>query len=291
MCPNCEVSLTPHRNGAELRCHYCDLRTPAKATCDTCGGRNFFLAGLGTEQVEQALSKRLPDARIVRLDKDTITRKGALEKILSDFSKRKYNVLVGTQIVTKGHDFPEVTLVGVLCADTGMYLPDFRSAERTFQLLSQVSGRAGRGDSPGRVIVQTFNPEHYAITHACNHDYAEFFADETSRRSDPGYPPFVRLALLRAKSKNPTSARSFLLMVANSLRQLLREQNQTDVRILGPSPCAISKIKELFRFQLLIKAPTPSVCNSVANKALRIADQWKHSDVQWRMDIDPQSVL
>lgn len=291
MCPNCAVSLTAHAKGRTLHCHYCGHSQPADIVCPDCGGINFYLAGMGTEQVESEVQKRFPDAKIARLDRDTTTVKGAMMRILSDFAARKYDVLVGTQMVTKGHDFPHVTLVGVLTADQGMALPDFRSGERTFQLLSQVAGRAGRGDYPGRVIVQTFSPDHYSISAACHHDYKGFFNREMESRTFPPYPPFARIALFRAKSLKENKARSFLLMVANSLRQTVRENQMEKVLILGPTASPISKITNQYRFQMLIKAPTPSVLLQVARQALEEAGKWNHPGVTWHLDVDPQNML
>lgn len=291
MCPNCEVSLTPHRQGHQLHCHYCDFQKPANVVCEHCGGTNFFLAGLGTEQVQAALLEQFPKASIARLDKDTIGRKGALSKILTDFGQKRYDILIGTQIVTKGHDFPQVTLVGVLSADVGMNLPDFRSAERTFQLISQVAGRAGRGKKPGKVIVQTFNPNHYAIKTACAHDYKSFYQQEAKRRKVPFYPPYSRLALIRARSKNEKEARSFLMMVAQRLRELIREKKMENVRVLGPTASALSRLSNFYRFQLLIKSDSPSTLLSVSRFINSLGLEWKHTDIDWRIDIDPQNVL
>jgi len=291
MCPNCDVSLTPHFNGKELICHYCDFKMRAETVCPHCGGMNFFLAGLGTEQVEKSVAKNYPGARVARLDKDTTGPKGSLEKILIDFGKGKYDILVGTQIVTKGHDFSNVTLVGVLCADSSMYMPDFRGAEKTFQLLSQVAGRAGRGNEPGKVIIQTFNPDHYSIKAAQGHDFQDFFKMEIERRASPLYPPFVRVALMRSRSKTKNEARAFLIMVANNLRQWVRDEKIEKVIILGPAQSALSKIQGHYRFKLLVKAPSPGVLNLVMRKAELIAVKWKHGDIDWKIDIDPQSVL
>ena len=291
MCPNCDVSLTGHFDGKVLRCHYCDHTRSAATICDHCGGRQIFLAGMGTEQVEKVLAQKFVDARIARLDRDTTVRRGSLQRTLEDFAARKYDILVGTQMVTKGHDFPGVTLVGVISADSSMNLPDFRAAERTFQLLAQVSGRAGRGDRAGRVIVQTFNPDHYAITTAQEHDYRAFYEIESERRRMPTYPPYNRLALMRARSESVEKVRSFILMVAGGLRQTANDLRVDGVNILGPSPSALSKIKGKYRFQLLIKAPTPSLLLQMAARARSLSDQWNHPGVEWRIDIDPQNVL
>jgi primosomal protein N' (replication factor Y) (superfamily II helicase) len=293
MCPNCEVSLTVHGKRDELRCHYCGHSQLANVVCDHCGGMNFFSAGLGTQQVEAAVAELLPEAKVARLDRDTTSRKGSLEKILSEFAAGRHDVLVGTQMVAKGHDFPNVTLVGVLSADTSTNLPDFRAAERTFALLSQVAGRAGRGDKPGKVIVQTFNPEHYAIMTARTHDFPAFYEREIAGRGNPEhlYPPFTRLGLVRARSRNDDSARSFLLMLANSLRQHVRDQGMQDVKLLGPTKSALSKIKTFYRYQLLIKAPSPSILVALVRDARAMAENWKHPGVEWHVDIDPQSLL
>ncbi|MEK7827886.1 MAG: primosomal protein N', partial [Thermodesulfobacteriota bacterium] len=199
-CPSCDLSLTHHAAMGVLKCHHCDFTSKPPTICPACRGNHVRSQGAGTERVEEEVRKFFPEARIARMDSDTTSRKGETERILRGLDRREIDILVGTQMITKGHDFPEITLVGVLAADASMNIPDFRAAERTFQLLTQVSGRGGRGDQPGRVVIQTFNPNHYAIRRAQEHDYVGFYEDELPLRRELGYPPFSRLIGLHFSS-------------------------------------------------------------------------------------------
>ncbi|HXI62153.1 MAG TPA: primosomal protein N', partial [Pyrinomonadaceae bacterium] len=221
-CPNCDVTLTYHRSDQTLVCHYCNHRQRAPSECPNCASKYIYFVGEGTEQIEEILRKRFPEIRMGRIDRDTKTRRHEFEKTLLDFGKGEIDLLVGTQMLAKGHDFPNVTLVGVISVDAGLALPDFRAAERTFQLITQVAGRAGRGALPGRVLIQTYHPHHYALRHATAQDYRGFYDEEIRHRRNHGYPPFVVLALLLVRHKDPERART----TAQQLRNALNEANR-----------------------------------------------------------------
>ncbi|MBA7565912.1 Primosomal protein N' [subsurface metagenome] len=205
-CLNCSVSMTHHMHDGSLRCHYCDFRVKAPPVCPTCGGSRIHSYGMGTERVEEEITSLFPGARVGRMDSDSTSRRGSYERILTSLDRGEIDILVGTQMITKGHDFPSVTLVGVVSADTSLNIPDFRAAEKTFQILTQVSGRGGRGDSPGRVIVQTVNPDNGAIRLARDHNYINFYHDEIAMRRELGYPPFSRMVNLVISSTNEAVA-------------------------------------------------------------------------------------
>ena len=246
-CDNCAVSLTYHSGPKELRCHHCDASRPAPTTCPNCGGPHIRQFGVGTEKVELEARELFPSASIIRMDSDTTRRKGSHARLLNTFREGKADIMVGTQMIAKGLDFPNVSLVGVISADTSLHLPDFNSAERTFQLLTQVAGRAGRGDIPGEVIVQSFSPEHYAIQAASSHDFEGFYRQEIGFREELGYPPFSRL--INVVSTDPVAgyAESRLREWTSSLR--LPE----GVDVLGPAEAPLSKLKGLFRWHVVFK--------------------------------------
>ncbi len=253
-CPRCDVSLTYHRAFRKLTCHYCGFEEPLEARCRGCGARDVVPLGAGTERVVQAVEQILPGSRVARLDRDVTGRTGELEAVIERFRAGEADVLVGTQMVAKGHDFPRVTLVGVVLADAALAFPDFRAAERCFQLLTQVAGRAGRADRPGRVIVQTLQPEHYAIQLALAHDVDRFYAVERELRLDASYPPFSRLGAIRAESMDAHRAEAAL----EQLAEIARRHPDPEGRIAGPAPAPIGKIRDRHRFLLLMFAPTPA---------------------------------
>jgi primosomal protein N' (replication factor Y) len=250
-CPNCDVTLTYHRSEMSLVCHYCNHRRPAPRECPACAGKYIYYVGEGTEQIEEMLRKQFPTLRMARLDRDTTSRRKLFERTILEFGAGELDMLVGTQMLAKGHDFPNVTLVGVVSVDAGLALPDFRSAERTFQLITQVAGRAGRGDRAGRVLIQTFHPHHYALKHACAQDYAGFYKEEIHYRRSISYPPFVALASLLIHSEDLTRAQT----LAADLRLALEAAN-TDraCRILGPAPAPLARLKGEHRIQLILKS-------------------------------------
>ncbi len=290
-CPNCDVSLTYHLDYHSASCHYCDFQAPPPKTCRVCGGQRMYFAGVGTEQVERALGQLVPDAGVIRMDRDTVKGKRGHENILSAFRRREYDILLGTQMVTKGHDFPDVTLVGIIQADTSLSLPDFRSAERTFQLITQVAGRAGRDEKAGRIIVQTFNPAHYAIQCAQKHDFGEFFKQESARRKQHDYPPFTRLALVRISGMNRDETYRWAKELAQVARSKARKLKLPADNILGPARSALARIKNRYRFQILLKGRSPMDVRQMAYQCRLFADKRLPSSVDIRIDIDPQNVL
>ncbi len=252
-CPNCSVTLTFHRLKGRHFCHYCDFSVPAPSVCPSCRSPEITLLGRGTERVEEEVKALFPHARVGRMDRDTTRGRGGHGRILKALEAGRIDILVGTQMIAKGHDFPGVTLVGVVSADATLNLPDFRSAERTFQLITQVMGRAGRGDAPGRVLVQSLAPDHYAIARAVAHDYAGYYAEELAFRQEAGYPPFSHLAALVLSGNNGTEVEKAAEMSAGLLRAL-RLELRGRVEILGPAAAPLSKVRGRFRWQLLLKA-------------------------------------
>lgn len=282
-CPYCSVSLVVHRAEGSARCHYCNhgIRLPRR--CLQCGGLYLELVGVGTERVERELRERFPGARIARLDRDTVRRRGALVVLLRRVAHREVDILVGTQLIAKGHDFPNVTFVGVVSADVGLGLPDFRAAERTFQLLTQVAGRAGRGDVPGEAVVQTLYPDHYTIRHACRQDYQAFFEQEIRFRRAMRYPPAVALINVVVRARTAGAA----MTDAATLVQHLRRETPP-FRVLGPAPAALARLRGEARAQFFIKGTARRAMREALAAALEA-----HPSVQRRtvVDVDPMSVL
>ena len=247
-CPNCDITLTFHKSSNMLRCHYCGYATKRMETCPNCGEK-FKDFGIGTEKVEEELTKLIPNSKIIRMDVDTTTKKNSIAKIIDDFSNKKYNILLGTQMISKGLDFKDVTLVGVINADIGLNYPDFRSSEITFELLEQVLGRSGRSDKEGSVIIQTFNPDHYAIKYTINHDYIGFFNKEMSLRRKLDYPPYYFLCVVKIISKDYDMASNESTKIANIIRKKITK----DEIVLGPSVCNLFKLNNNYRFQIILK--------------------------------------
>ena len=287
-CPNCDVTLTYHRSERVIVCHYCNHREPVPRVCPSCSKKYIYYVGEGTEQLEEMLKLLFPVLRVARIDRDTTARRKVFEQSLADFSAGRIDTLVGTQMLAKGHDFPNVTLVGVVSVDAGLALPDFRSAERTFQLITQVAGRAGRGDRPGRVLIQTYHPYHYSLRHACAQDYEGFFEEELRYRQNHSYPPFVALASLLIHGPDLGRVRSDSLELR---RQLDLVNQDRKCRVLGPAPAPLSRLKGEHRFQILIKSRSRKHLREVADAALKaVAD----SGVNLRsinLEIDPVSIM
>ena len=246
-CPNCDITMTYHKTSNMLRCHYCGYAKRKEKECTSCGAY-YKEYGLGTEKVEEVLKSLVENAKIIRMDIDTTTRKNAHEKIIKSFSKGEYNILLGTQMIAKGLDFENVTLVGIINADISLNFPDFRSSETTFQLLNQVSGRSGRGNKKGKVLIQTFNPDHYAIKYSKNNDYISFYNEELAIRKKLNYPPFCYICLIRIISKDYNEVSNISNKIGNYLKDKIKEEI-----ILGPSTANIFKINNDYRFQIIIK--------------------------------------
>lgn len=287
-CRNCDITLTYHRGDPKLVCHYCGYRVPVPNKCPFCQGEFLYFIGQGTEQLEAMLRKQFPDLDIARIDRDTMKRKGEMAKTLLAFDRGEIDMLVGTQMLAKGHDFHNVTLVGVISVDTGLGLPDFRSAERTFQLITQVAGRAGRGTLAGRVLIQTYYPEHYALRHAVKQDYEGFFNEEIRYRERMAYPPYVVLAqiLLRHADLNVVTE------TARSLRECLDAVNtEKTCRILGPAPASIARLKNEHRVQMLIKGTNRKKLREVLDMGLAEAEERKADMRMVHVEIDPINLM
>ena len=247
-CPNCDISLTYHKSSDSLRCHYCNYTKKCPSKCMKCGSTDIKGIGLGTEKLEQEIIDKFK-ARVIRMDADTTSKKGMHEKIIKEFGLGKYDILLGTQMIAKGLDFPKVTLVGVINADMSLCVPDFRSSERTFQLLSQVSGRAGRGKYPGEVIIQTFNPNHYSIRYAKNHDYLNFYKEEMAIRKQLNYSPYYFITLVRISCKDYEEG----FKHANKIKDCLEKNLSSDTILLGPTMASMFKINNIYNYQCIIK--------------------------------------
>lgn len=283
-CPNCEITLTYHQGQRLLRCHYCDFAQTPPDTCPSCQGE-VQPEGVGTERLEQDLAERFPQARIARMDRDTTTRKGAHQKLVGQMMRGEIDILVGTQMVAKGHDFPQVTLVGVINADSMLNFPDFRSAERTFSLLTQVAGRAGRGALTGQVLIQTYSPDHYALQCAAMHDYQAFYTQEIAFREALGYPPFgflVNLVLAGNEAERVGRAAADL---AGGLEAVAGE-----VEVLGPAPCPLARLRGKTRMQILLKSPQrPALRRLLAH--LEPLRRQLPGGVSLSLDVDPIDML
>ena len=248
-CPNCDISLTYHRVNEQMKCHYCSFEAPVPKSCPECNSEYIRYFGTGTQKVEDELGKILPEARIIRMDVDTTGRKGSHERLLKDFQDGKADILLGTQMIAKGLDFPNITLVGVLSADTMLHLPDFRSSEKTFQLLTQVSGRAGRHELPGEVIIQTYTPEHYSIELAGTQDFDRFYQREMMARKTHSYPPFYYLSLITVSHEELIT----VISATEKITAFVRSRISNHAVVLGPSASPIPRINNRYRYQCLIK--------------------------------------
>jgi len=287
-CPACSVSLTAHRGARVLRCHYCDFTAPHTGACILCGSSQLMELGLGTEQLEAALAAVFPQARVARLDRDTASGQG-VEAVIDRLRNHEVDILVGTQMVTKGHDIPGVTLVGVVLADQSLAFPDFRAAERTFQLLVQVSGRAGRGERPGRVILQTYMPDEPAVRFARTHDYHGFVRAELEARREHAFPPFARLIALRVDAGDEDDARR----TADTLAHFANAQaavRSGQVDLLGPAPAPIARLRARYRYRLLLRSADRRALREVA-QALRLRIEEGVAPARASLDVDPVNML
>lgn len=264
-CTRCAVALRYHRGRSAILCHHCGYQQPAPSSCPSCGGARIAGFGIGTERVEEEVKTEFPQARVLRMDRDTTARKGAHADMIRAFRAGEAHILIGTQMVAKGLDFAGVTLVGVISADTAINLPDFRAAERSYQLLAQVAGRSGRGDKPGQVIVQTFEPEHHAVTYAAAHDYSGFYNHELNLRRELGYPPFSYLANVTASSGTPSVADRLISDAAQAIETSAGGQ----VELLGPAPCAIEFLRGEYRRHILLRAGSRETLTDVLNALVR----------------------
>lgn len=287
-CKNCDITLTYHKFKGKLECHYCNYSTHTPDVCPFCESEFLYFIGRGTEQLEDILLKRFSHLKIARIDRDSMSKKGVLTKTLLAFDRGEIDMLVGTQILAKGHDFHNVTLVGVVSVDTGLGLPDFRAAERTFQLLTQVAGRAGRGDLPGRVLIQTYYPEHYALKFAAEQDFEGFYNAEIRYRQRLGYPPFVVLASIMIKHRDQDYAAKSARILRESLD---RANGEKQCRILGPAQASISRIKNEYRLQIIIKSESRKSLRTTIDAALPEAEARGCDRRIVQVEIDPVSLM
>lgn len=300
-CPECDISLTYHSRSDNLRCHYCGHAEPAPKLCPECGSEHIRFFGTGTQRVEEELGKLFPGIRVIRMDVDTTTEKGSHEKLLGQFRDKKADVLLGTQMVAKGLDFPDVTLVGVITADSALNLPDFRAAEKTFQLLTQVAGRAGRHQLPGEVVVQSYTPEHYSIIHASGHDYSTFVREELKHRRELHYPPYCRLILVTMSHEQLPlllkMAENYALNIQGKARQLrwfgsLDKLSTDALDLLGPVASPLPRLKGRYRFQCIIKwRGTIDAIGLARQVADELEDSVRDTALQISIDVDPQMLM
>lgn len=297
-CRHCHVSLTYHKKKNKLLCHYCDFQQRADIVCETCKSSTLVPFGFGTERVEEELKELLPEARTARLDADTGSDRKKFLTILRKMRNREIDILIGTQMIAKGHHFPHVTLVGVVWADSGLAIPDFKAAERTFQLLSQVTGRAGRGDQPGEVIIQTMHPNHYAIDYSGSHDYHRLYNDEISIRKTVGFPPFVKLINLRIVSESEFDVRQSALKIASFCRKTIHAmENSIDniqkkpIEVSGPAPAPIDRIQGKYRWQILLKSNNIDLLHSLCRQVVDRQKKFLIGKAKLVIDVDPENLM
>lgn len=287
-CKQCDISLTYHRTGEQLKCHYCGHEEPVPTTCPECTSEHIRFFGTGTQKVEEEIAKFFPFARVIRMDVDTTRTKGSHERILKQFGDGEADILLGTQMIAKGLDFPNITLVGVLNADTTLHLADFRAAEKTFQLMTQVSGRAGRHDKEGQVYIQTYTPEHYAIELSKSQMYEPFYSKEMLVRKQYEYPPFYYVTLVQVTHENVMIASEYARLATDWLRVNLSDQTM----VVGPTACAISKIQNRYRYQCLIKYKKEPVLIEKLQQLIKIyRTEWMKKGIILSIDLDPSTIL
>jgi primosomal protein N' (replication factor Y) len=286
-CTSCSVAMTFHKSINKLLCHYCGLAKKPPVRCPDCGSGYVYYVGEGTERIEAELRELFPSARLGRIDRDTMRHLRDYQRVLGGFRDGEIDILVGTQMIAKGHDFPNVTLVGVVAADAALSLPDFRAAERTFQLLTQVAGRSGRGDQPGEVIIQSYFPDHYAFQLACTHRFEDFYARESRYRKSMFYPPFTSLAGIMVLDRDASSA----ARLARQISDFLDSVRTDAIRILGPAPAALEKLKKIYRYQLLVKSSSRPVLHETLHRLQRHLEEHKIGATRVIVDVDPLSLL
>jgi primosomal protein N' (replication factor Y) len=284
-CLNCSVSMTHHASDGTMKCHYCDYSIKAPPLCPECGGSKIGSHGVGTEKLQEEIETLFPQARVERMDSDSMSKRGAYERILRELDRGMIDILVGTQMIAKGHDFPNVTLVGIVSADTSLNIPDFRASERTFQIITQVSGRGGRGDFPGRVIIQTLNPEQYAITYARDHNYLGFYNEEIVTRRELSYPPFSRMVKFRISSTQESKVQKCAALLGEIARKIT--ENYT-ITVMGPAEAPIARIKGRYRWHMLLRGKDVKILHALSGKILQ---QLGKSEADIRLDVDPLNFM
>jgi primosomal protein N' (replication factor Y) len=293
-CKHCDISLTFHQKANAFKCHYCGFSRSATSNCDNCGSSDIKKLGLGTEKIEVAINELFPDARVARMDRDTTTRKGSIVKLLKGLRDETIDILIGTQMIAKGHDFPSITLVGIICADLSLSFPDFRAGERTFQLLAQVSGRAGRGASEGRVILQTYNPDHFSIMAAKDQDFNSFYAQEMSFRKALKYPPFSRMIQLKISGKDKLKTRDQATRLGDLCRTLKTTHPSLygSVEIMGPIEASLAKIAKRYRWQILLKGVSVKALHKFISQLLSQNPRaFNNYRVRVVIDVDPVTIM
>ncbi len=289
-CKNCDITLTLHKGINAYKCHYCGYMRPSVSGCKVCGSSSIKNLGMGTEKIEAAVKALFPEARTARMDRDTTVRKGSMIRILKSLKNNEIDILIGTQMVAKGHDFPNITLVGIVCADFSLNFPDFRAGERTFQLLAQVSGRAGRGDVPGRVILQTYNPNHFSILSAKDQDFRVFYNREIGFRKALKYPPFSRIIQLKISGPDKGRTANSARKLGELCRSLLNEKEDfvKTIEILGPIEASILRVANMFRWQILLKGlNVKSIQNYIHRLVLENPSFFKSREIKVAVDVDP----
>jgi len=291
-CPNCSVTLTYHTVGRVLQCHHCGLTTPAPTQCPRCQGYSLHPLGIGTQKVEDEIVRLIPSARIARMDRDTTTRKGTYRRIVRAMESEEIDILIGTQMIVKGHDFPNITLAGIICADTVLNFPDFRATEKTFQLLTQAAGRAGRGDVEGRVIIQTYNPDHYSIEMAKDHDFLNFYRREILYREELRYPPFSRLANFRVSGNRKDLTENFARRLGVVGAQVQKKQKiyRDHLDLLGPCSAPLARVKGKYRWQLLIKSDRTERLHRFIGELIGKMGK-EATAVHMDVDVDPMNLM
>jgi primosomal protein N' (replication factor Y) (superfamily II helicase) len=291
-CPSCAVSLTYHRRRARLTCHYCRHEEEIPTACVRCGSTDVSFRGIGTEQVERAVEESFPSARIARMDVDTTSAKWSHHRILERVEKREIDILMGTQMIAKGLDFPNVTLVGVINADVGINLPDFRATERTFQLLTQVAGRAGRGPKGGEVVIQTSLPNHYAITCSLGHDFHGFAERELEARRSPLYPPYCKLVNVIISGLDEAKTQETAQSAADWFQGLIRTRRLRGLEVIGPAPCPIERIRDRWRWHVLLRSESSGMISRVSRFfGERFRAPSGKEDMRVAIDRDPVALL
>ncbi|RLA89606.1 MAG: primosomal protein N', partial [Deltaproteobacteria bacterium] len=288
-CPNCSVSLTLHRDLKKLLCHYCGYSTDFSNLCPVCKKEELIPVGMGTEQIEKKLKDIFPEATIKRMDKDTVKKRNSLTNILKALREKEIDILIGTQMIIKGHDYPNVTLVGILLADLSLNFPDFRSGEKTFQLLTQAAGRAGRGEKKGKVVIQTFNPFNPIIRMATTQDYLSFYKEEIKFRKELNYPPYSRLALIKFSTNNKQILFEGFNIIKETAEKMVKES--LNIEIIGPSFAPLSKLKGRHRGQILIKGKNSSTIHRFLKKFIKMIEKRVGKSIEIKIDVDPYNML
>jgi primosomal protein N' (replication factor Y) len=287
-CRHCRVSMTLHRHAGTLVCHYCGYKLPPDVLCPSCRTGKIVPLGLGSERIEQEVTQLLPQARIARLDSDTSGTRKEYLTLLKSVRDREIDILIGTQMIAKGLHFPHVTLVGVVWADSGLNMPDYKAAERTFSLLSQVTGRAGRGELPGRVIIQTHQPGHYAVCLAQHHDYTGFYEQEIMSRRELGYPPFSRLVNIRFSGLRENQVKQAAVQVTTFLKARVKKKT---IEILGPAPAPLALLRDRFRYQVLLKGFDIAAIHHLCEELLAERTNLCPKSVRLAVDVDPENMM